>query len=169
MTVVPPNTVARLDFPRYIPFVEHLGMELWGLEDGKAELRLNLDQAHMNSMLVAHGGVVMTMLDVAMAHAARSRSLMSAAEGAAVEGQDALTAATQGSGVVTIEMKTTFMRGAAGVLRAIGTLLQRTTSMACCEAHLIDDAGRLCAHATGTFKYVRGGQYRAERKPTEEI
>jgi len=61
-----------LKFPVHIPFVEQLGFELHSVTDGEAELRVNLNEAHMNSWEVAHGGVIMTLLDVAMAHAARS-------------------------------------------------------------------------------------------------
>jgi uncharacterized protein (TIGR00369 family) len=89
---------------------------------------------------VAHGGVLMTMLDVAMAHAARSVNS---------GGPD------QGPGVATIEMKTSFMRPAEGELRAVGKLLQRTHSLAFTEGSVVDGQGRLCAHATGTFKYLR--------------
>jgi uncharacterized protein (TIGR00369 family) len=55
-----------------MPFVESLGLELHGFATGQAELRVDLDEAHLNSWEVAHGGVLMTMLDVAMAMAARS-------------------------------------------------------------------------------------------------
>mgnify|MGYP006209799669 CR=1 FL=1 len=64
--------MTKLAFPVHIPFVEELGLELWGFHDGKAELRVDLAAAHLNSWEVAHGGVLMTLLDVAMAHAARS-------------------------------------------------------------------------------------------------
>jgi uncharacterized protein (TIGR00369 family) len=56
---------------------------------------------------------------------------------------------------VTVEMKTSFMRPAEGRLVARGKLLHRSTTMAFCEASVIDDEGHLCAHATGTFKYLR--------------
>jgi uncharacterized protein (TIGR00369 family) len=133
-------TGSRIAFPIRIPFVEELGLELHGFGDGKAELRLDLDQAHLNSWEVAHGGVLMTMLDVAMAHAARS-----------VHQHDP----SQARGVATIEMKTTFMRPAQGQLRALGKLLHKTSTMAFCEASVLGDGGALCAHATGTFKYLR--------------
>jgi uncharacterized protein (TIGR00369 family) len=125
-----------LPFPVRIPFVEKLGLELHGFRDGHAELRCDLHEALLNSWEVAHGGVVMTMLDVAMAHAARS-------------------AHASGQGVATIEMKTSFMRPAEGELRAIGKLLHKTTTMAFCEGSLYDEHGALCAQATGTFKYLR--------------
>jgi acyl-coenzyme A thioesterase PaaI-like protein len=52
-------------------------------------------------------------------------------------------------------MKTSFVRPAEGELRAVGKLLHRTSTLAFCEASVFDDGGHLCAHATGTFKYLR--------------
>jgi uncharacterized protein (TIGR00369 family) len=129
-----------LKFPLRIPFVEALGFELHHLDGGHAELRVDLDEAHLNSWEVAHGGVLMTMLDVAMAHAARSIHA---------------DQPNFGPGVVTVEMKTSFMRPAEGKLRANARLLHRSSTMAFCEASVVDDDGQLCAHATGTFKYLR--------------
>lgn len=126
-----------IPFSVHIPFVERMGVELHACGDGQAELQLVLDEDHHNSWAVAHGGVMMTLLDVAMAHAARSHDLQ------------------QGPGVATIEMKTSFMRPGEGRLRALGTLMQRTTTLAFCEARVLDEQGQLCAHATGTFKYLR--------------
>jgi uncharacterized protein (TIGR00369 family) len=129
-----------MKFPLHIPFVESLGFELHHFDGGHAELRVDLDDAHLNSWDVAHGGVLMTMLDVAMAHAARS-----------IHAHEA----DFGPGVVTIEMKTSFMRPAEGRLCARAKLLHRSTTMAFCEASVFDDDNHLCAHATGTFKYLR--------------
>lgn len=130
----------KLQFPVHIPFVEELGLELWGFGDGHAELRVDLAEAHLNSWEVAHGGVLMTMLDVAMAHAARSIHQHQP---------------DRGPGVATIEMKTSFMRPAEGELRAVAKLLHKTTTMAFTEGTVFDGQGRICAHATGTFKYLR--------------
>jgi uncharacterized protein (TIGR00369 family) len=130
----------RLAFPIRIPFVEELGLELWAFGDGKAELRVDLADAHLNSWAVAHGGVLMTMLDVAMAHACRSANASEPGVG---------------TGMATVEMKTSFMRPAEGRLRALGHLLHKTSSMAFAEGQVFDPQGRLCAHATGTFKYRR--------------
>ena len=130
----------RIPFPHRIPFVEELGLELHSVGDGKAEMRVDLAEAHLNSWQVAHGGVLMTMLDVAMAQAARS-----------AHRHDGVS----GPSVATIEMKTSFVRPAEGELRALGKLLHRTATLAFCEASVIDAEGHLCAHATGTFKYLR--------------
>ena len=132
-----PSTVP---FPARVPFVESLGIELQSYGDGQAELRVDLDAAHLNTRDVAHGGVVMTMLDVAMAMAARS----------------AHAAGVHATGVATIELKTSFMRPAEHRLRAVAKVLHKTSSLAFCEAALFDGSGQLCANATGTFKYLRG-------------
>ena len=130
----------QLKFPIHIPFVEELGLELWLFGGGQAELRVDLAEAHLNSWEVAHGGVLMTMLDVAMAHAARSTNSHQPGEG---------------PGVATVEMKTSFMRPAEGRLRAVAKQLHRTTTLAFTEGSVFDEAGRLCAHATATFKFLR--------------
>jgi len=130
----------KLKFPVHIPFVEQLGFELISAGGGESALSVDLTEAHLNSWAVAHGGVVMTLLDVAMAIAARSPP--KPGDG-------------YGPGVVTIEMKTSFMRPGEGRLRGLGKLLHRTATMAFCEGSVMDDAGRLCAHATGTFKFMR--------------
>lgn len=143
-------TATPLPFPLRIPFVERLGFELWGFGGGQAEVRMDIAEAHLNSWEVAHGGVLMTLLDVAMAHAARSSGVeASAARGLLQDGVDL------GPGVATVEMKTSFMRPAEGQLRASGRLLHRTATLAFCEGSVHDESGALCAHATATFKYLR--------------
>ena len=124
-----------------IPFVELLGFELLRFEHGEAEIAMQLREEFTNSWGVAHGGVSMTILDVVMAHAARS------------PGEDGVA---ESSGVVTVEMKTSFLRPGLGRLVGTGKRLHRTASLAFCEASLVDGDGQLVAHATGTFKYLRG-------------
>ena len=129
-----------MPFPKTIPFVEALGFEFIGWGDGQAEIAIELRDELCNSWSVAHGGLSMTLLDVVMAHAARSVDHDSDA----------------GSpGVVTVEMKTTFMRPGTGRLVGKGRLMHRTPSMAFCEGSVFDGAGQLAAHATGTFKYLK--------------
>lgn len=130
-----------MEFPRQIPFVQMLGFELLKFEGGEAEIAIDLRDELCNSWMVAHGGLTMTLLDVAMAHAARSPR----------PGHDA-----SGHGVVTIEMKTSFMRPGLGRLLAKARLLQGSASLAFCEGTVTDVQGTLLAHATGTFKYLTG-------------
>jgi uncharacterized protein (TIGR00369 family) len=127
-----------IPFGAVIPFVEHLGFTLEKLEGGESELHYAPAPEHQNSFAVTHGGAVMTLLDVVMATAARSVDV--------------------DMGVVTIEMKTTFMRPAKVAvgqkLLGRGLLQHRTRSMAFTEGRIYDNEGQLCAMATGTFKYV---------------
>ena len=118
-----------------VPFISHLGFELRQWHAGSSEITYEARAEHLNSLGVTHGGVCMTLLDVCMARAARGES--------------------KDVGIVTVEMKTTFMRPAKGKLTGRGKLLHRTESMAFTEASILDSHGRLCAHATGTFRYVR--------------
>jgi uncharacterized protein (TIGR00369 family) len=121
-------------FGVHIPFIDLLGFELTRFEGGESEIVYEAKPEHMNSFGVVHGGASMTLHDVSLATAARS-----------VE---------QGMGVVTIEMKTSFMRPARGRLVAKGRLVHRTATMAFTESTIHDEEGRLCSQATGTFKYV---------------
>jgi len=118
-----------------IPFVKHLGFELTQFAGGHSEIAYTAKPEHLNSFSVTHGGALMTLLDVSMATAARSE--------------------IPDMGVVTIEMKTSFMQPAIGPLVAKGELIHRTVTMAFTQSTVFDAAGRKCAHATGTFKFVK--------------
>ena len=126
-----------------IPFVNHMGFTLERFENGHSEMHYAPLPEHLNSFDMTHGGALMTLLDVAMATAARS-----------VDPE---------LGVFTIEMKTSFMKAAKTQpgehLVAKGELIQRTKKMAFTEAKVFNAQGDLCAHSTGTFKY-------AERRPS---
>ncbi len=124
-----------IPFGVLVPFVEHLGFTLERFEGGESELHYAARAEHLNSFQVTHGGALMTLLDVTMAVAARS--------------------VQKDMGVVTIEMKTSFMQPAIGPLVAKGRLMHRTATMAFTEATVYDARGRACSHATGTFKYVK--------------
>ena len=130
-----------MQFPVRIPFVETLGFELRRSDGEACEIEVEVREELCNSWSVAHGGISMTLLDVVMAHAARRSDGRPIAES---------------PGVVTVEMKTTFMRPGTGRLHGRGTLLHRTASMAFCEGSVFDAEGKLVAHATGTFKFLKG-------------
>ena len=123
------------DFGVYIPFADFLGFRFISAQDGQSVLHYEAQDPHMNSFKVTHGGALMTLMDVSMANAARSTE--------------------KGSRVVTIELKTSFFNPAKGPLKAYGQLLHRTKSMAFMETKVFDAQEVLCAHATGTFRYVK--------------
>ncbi|WP_429318815.1 PaaI family thioesterase [Paraburkholderia sp. GAS448] len=118
------------------PFIDHIGAKLVSAADGVSEVVLPLQPQLLNTWDVAHGGVTMTLADVALAMAARS-------------------VAGDGVGVVTVEMKVNFMQPGRGELRATGRVLHRSTTMAYCEGEIRDTEGHFVAKALGTFKYMR--------------
>ncbi|MES2189114.1 MAG: PaaI family thioesterase [Pseudomonadota bacterium] len=132
------NKKGAVGFGVDIPFVTHLGFELELFDGGESIITFSPKPEHLNTFGVTHGGACMTLLDVTMALAARS--------------------VQKDMGAVTIEMKTTFMRPApsdGAPLTGKGSLLHRSATMAFVEARIFDAAGQVCAHATGTFKYVK--------------
>ncbi len=124
----------RLD----IPFIKDLGIEFISAENGRAAVALDLAPRHLNSWSVAHGGVLMTLLDLAMA--AAGRSLDPAAGGA-----------------VTVEMKTSFVQPAIAGTRLIASAhaFHRSSAMVFCDGEVHDEQERLIAKAMGTFKYLK--------------
>ncbi|MDX3905422.1 MAG: PaaI family thioesterase [Pigmentiphaga sp.] len=120
-----------------IPFLAWLGATLVKAEGGRSEVSLDVLPEHCNSWQVCHGGVLMTMLDAAMATAARSLH-------------------PEMRGGATVDMTTSFVRpGEAGRLIAYGKCYHRSSTMAFCEAEVRDPGGGLVARASGTFKYIR--------------
>jgi acyl-CoA thioesterase len=121
-----------------VPFIKELGVEFISSSDGRSVVALDLEPWHLNSWSVAHGGVLMSLLDVAMAVA--GRSLM---EGA--------------GGGVTVEMKTSFLQPAKAGSRLLvsGYAFHRSTTMAFCEGEVRDTNNRLIAKSMGTFKYFK--------------
>lgn len=118
------------------PFIDSLGVDLVRAQDGESEVCLPLRDTHLNTWGIAHGGVTMTLLDAALALAARS-------------------VAGDGMGVVTVEMKVNFMQPGRGELRGYGRVLHRSTTMAYCEGEVRDSEGHFVAKALGTFKYMK--------------
>ena len=135
MTDSPSSTAGGASLPES-PFVDRLGAQLVSAADGASEVVLSLLPEHMNTWDVAHGGVTMTLADVALAMAARSL-------------------AGDGVGVVTVEMKVNFMQPGRGELRASARVLHVATTVAYCEGEIRDSEVHFVAKALGTFKYMR--------------
>jgi acyl-CoA thioesterase len=133
--VTQPNAI-RLN----VPFIQELGVEFLSAADGRSLVALNLEPWHLNSWSVAHGGVLMSLLDVAMAVAGR-------------------TLDAEAGGGVTVEMKTSFLQPAKAGTRLLvsGHAFHRGASLAFCDGEVRDTEDRLIAKAMGTFKYRRSG------------
>ncbi len=124
--------------PDHIPFLRLLGMQAEPAAPGESHLTLDLKPEHCNLLPAAHGGVIMTLLDVAMARAA-------------------IGAPGAGAGaVVTVEMSSRFLHPGRGPLQARGRALKVGGSLCTCEAQVLQADGTVVATAQGTFKYWRG-------------
>jgi acyl-CoA thioesterase len=131
-------------FLRKIPFIQELGVEFVSGANGRSVVALDLTDWHMNSWAVAHGGVLLSLLDVAMAVAAWS--LDPGAEGG-----------------ITVEMKTSFLQPAKAGSRLIasGHAFHSSRTLAFCEGEIRNTDDRLIAKAMGTFKNRKKSEKRS--------
>ncbi|TLX70638.1 PaaI family thioesterase [Pseudomonas nicosulfuronedens] len=133
----PGKAIRYADYRIEVPFLDHLDVLVEPHPDSPT-LVVELQRKHLNGGEQAHGGLMMTLLDMAMAAAARNSS-------------------KDGGFCVTVEMKSNFLRpggGIGGRLAARGKLRHASKSLAFCDGELLDAEGRLIATASGTFKFV---------------
>jgi uncharacterized protein (TIGR00369 family) len=117
-----------------VPFQDHLGMRFEHVEKGRAVFTLVLRPEHLNSARVAHGGVLLTLLDTTLGAAARSND-------------ENFTRAA------TLDLSSSFMQPASGKLTAEGRVIRGGRSIIFCEGEIRDESGEVVAKAIGTFKY----------------
>ncbi|MBU3544343.1 PaaI family thioesterase [Polynucleobacter sp. MWH-Mekk-B1] len=115
-----------------IPFLDHLGVVPEFAEGGKSRISVQLKPEYENSFQVAHGGLIMTLLDFAMAAAARSSM-------------------NHASGAITVDMTISFLRPSVGKIVVEGTTLKSGKTINYCEAVVLNDAGEVTAKSSGTF------------------
>ena len=119
---------------RHVPFLALLGTRVDIAEAGVAEVSIDMRPELLNNHGFTHGGVVMSVLDSAMAHAALSKM-------------------DYQREVVTIDMHVGFMKPGTGRLLARARTTGGGRSVCFCEAELMDAAGTVIAKCMGTFRY----------------
>ncbi len=117
-----------------IPFARHCGIVAIEGSPSKTRLGLKLGEPHQNHMGTAHGGIILTMLDIALGSVARLAS---------------------GHSVMTINLQSSFLSPGRGELAAEGRVLQQGRSLIFCEGEVRDAQNKLVAKATGLFKVVK--------------
>ena len=133
---------------RHIPFLAWLGVRLERVVDGEAVVVVDLVPELLNNHGGGHGGVVMTLLDNAMANAALSRIAYTRE-------------------VMTIDIHVAFICSATGRLTATGRATGGGKSVCFCEADIADANGQVVARAMGTFRYREpGGVHVDEQRGT---
>ncbi len=114
-----------------VPFAEHCGIREIEFLDGRTRLRLLAVPSLSNNVGALHGGLVCTLLDVAMGSAARC---------------------SIGEPVVTLGMNVSFLAAANSDLTAEGRVVRSGGSVFFCEAEARDQTGALVAKSSGIFK-----------------
>ena len=127
----PRQSVAGVERP--VPFLDLLSVRRESVGEGVAVVALELRAELLNQHGSSHSGVVMTLLESAMVHAAR--------------GPGDLTRVVE-----TIDLHLGFMRRASGRLVATGRTTGGGRSVCFCEAELVDGSGAMVAKGMGTFR-----------------
>ena len=122
------------EYQKKIPFVSHLKILTETLGEGTARLSMPIEPHLTNSLGTAHGGVIMSLLDVALCTAAR-------------------TLHPESIGVITIDLSTSFIGGATGAkLFADARVMRDGRSMSFVEAEAKNEDGSLVAKAIATVR-----------------
>jgi uncharacterized protein (TIGR00369 family) len=118
------------------PFYGHLGLELEALADGKAMMRLPYAAHFCNSRGEVHGGIVASMLDIALSQAVRST----------MEGP---------TNVATISMTVSYLAPAVGVLTCHAHVVRGGRTVAFAEGEVTDEKGNAVCRAVATYRILK--------------
>jgi uncharacterized protein (TIGR00369 family) len=122
------------EYQKKIPFLQHLKISTDALGEGTARLSLPIEPHLTNSLGTAHGGVIMSLLDVAVCTAAR-------------------TLHPDSIGVITIDMSVSFIGGGSGKrLLADARVLKDARSMSFVEGEAKNEDNSLVAKAIATVR-----------------
>jgi uncharacterized protein (TIGR00369 family) len=123
------------------PFHSGFGIRVEDARSGEVRLGWEARSEHRNLQGLVHGGVLATLVDIAMGLAVR-------------------TAAGPARRHVTIELTVHYLRPTApGRVEAVGTTLRVGSQIAFAEGSVIDASGRVLVRASGTYSVT------TEREP----
>lgn len=122
------------------PIAKLIGMEIESVERGRAVTTLHATARHANPMGTLHGGILADLADAAMGMAYASTL-------------------AEGEAFTTLELKINFLRPVWDAhLTATGTVKQGGRTVGLVECDVVDEEGRLIAHASSTCMTLRGGK-----------
>ena len=122
------------EYQKKIPYLQHLKISTDELGRGSARLSMPIEPHLTNSLGTAHGGVIVSLLDVALCTAAR-------------------TLHPDSIGVITIDLSVSFIGGASGArLIADARVLKDGRSMSFVEGEAKNEDGSLVAKAIATVR-----------------
>jgi uncharacterized protein (TIGR00369 family) len=120
-------------------FTNFIGFNIQNIEAGLIEGSLNLEQHHLQQMEFVHGGVTATLADI-------------------VAGFSAYTLVKKGQGVVTVELKVSYLNpGKGNTLFAKGYVIKAGSKLFFCESEIYAQNGTesiMIAKASATMAVV---------------
>jgi uncharacterized protein (TIGR00369 family) len=117
-----------------VPMGDHLGFRVVEAEPGRVVVAGTPDERSYNVLGSVHGGWTAAILDTAM-------------------GLAAMSSLDEKNRHTTLDIRINYLRPITletGAVRAEGRVLQGGRKVAYCEAKLVDAAGKLLAHGTGS-------------------
>lgn len=117
----------------HVPFAKLLGIEVESVEPGHAVLTINLRHEHMRNDAIAHGGVVATVIDSAMAIAI-------------------MALLAENERTVTVDLTIHYLRPVTeGLAKASARVVRAGRKVITVSAELFDKDGKLAATAISTY------------------
>jgi len=111
---------------------ETVGARISEVDEGRVVVEIDADAKHRHEGGVVQGGIITQIADAAM-------------------GMSLLTLQPEDQANTTIELKINFIRPVVeGRLRAVGRVVEMKRTLSFTEAEVLDDEGRLIAHASST-------------------
>ena len=127
------NVEFARDFQKRIPFIAHLGIEVEAIGVGTARLSVQIKPEQTNSFGTAHGGLILSLMDVALCTAARSQY------------EDSI-------GVITIDLSISFIGAGTGKMFVDARVLKPGRNTVFTEGEVRNEDGSLVAKAIGTVR-----------------
>lgn len=124
-------------YPDTAPFTDLIGVRLLSSKQNEIKLQITQRDELNNRRGLIHGGVLATLLDSAMARAART-----------------IDAGMELVGTVDLHIQ--YMQTAAGMVTVMGTVESATRNLAFCRGEIRDEADTLIASGTATIRLRRG-------------
>lgn len=121
------------------PIMRLIDMRSGEASEGKASFTCVIGEQHYNALGLVHGGIAATLLDTAL-------------------GCSIHTMLPAGVGYTTLELHVNYVRPISlqtGVIRAEGEVIHMGRSVATAQARIVDETGKLYAHATTTCMILR--------------
>lgn len=121
----------------YAPLLDTLAMTVHPTTEGTCEITMTVDQRHLRSLNMLHGGVTATLLDTALGFAVMSTA-----------GEDQHS--------VTTQLNIHYLRAAmlGNALRATGEIVRRGRRTAVARGEVRGPDNSLIAIATGSFQFL---------------